>query len=187
MNPCYHKVRGSILLISLLLQTQGTPLHAASAKGPLRLHPQNPRYFTDGTTNRDGAWRAVYLTGSHTWNNLVDMGRNDPPEPFDFEAYLKLLVNHGHNFIRLWAWDSTTWDPRANGALGKDFVHKAAPLPWMRTGPGPALDGKPRCDLTQFAPGYFQRLRSRVAAAGEQGMGFARPRGRLCRGASHLE
>jgi len=161
---------GSFLLLSLLLQTQGTPLHAAPAKGPLRIHPQNPRYFTDGIKMPDGSLRAVYLTGAHTWNNLVDMGRNDPPEPFDFEAYLKFLVNHGHNFIRLWAWDSTTWDTRANGALGKDFIHKATPLPWMRTGPARALDGKPRFDLTQFAPDYFQRLRSRVAAAGEQGI-----------------
>ena len=46
----------------------------APARGPLRVHPDNPRYFTDGSG------RAVYLTGSHTWNNLVDMGRNVPPE-----------------------------------------------------------------------------------------------------------
>ena len=79
---------------------------------------------------------AVYLTGSHTWNNLVDMGRGDPPEAFDFDAYLDFLERHGHNFIRLWAWDSVTWDTRANGTLGKDFVHHVAPLPWARTGPG---------------------------------------------------
>jgi hypothetical protein len=112
----------------------------------------------------------VYLTGAHTWNNLVDMGRSDPPEKFDFPAYLDFLERHHHNFIRLWAWDSTTWDTRANGALGKDFIHKAAPLPWVRTGPGNALDGKPKFDLTKFEPEYFERLRSRVAAAGERGI-----------------
>jgi len=37
--------------------------------GPLRLHPANPRYFAD----RHG--RAVYLTGSHTWDTLQDLGR----------------------------------------------------------------------------------------------------------------
>ena len=162
---------GSFLLLGLLLSlTQGAQPEATPAKGPLRIHPQNPRYFTDGTKQPDGSLKAVYLTGAHTWNNLVDMGRNDPPERFDFEAYLKFLGNHGHNFIRLWAWDSTTLDTHANGALGKDFIHKATPLPWMRTGPAKALDGKPRFDLTQFAPDYFQRLRSRVAAAGEQGI-----------------
>ncbi len=40
----------------------------------------------------------------------------------------------------------------------------------MRTGPGNALDGKPRFDLTKFEPEYFERLRSRVAAAGERGI-----------------
>jgi len=162
---------GLLLLIGLLLlPTQGAQSEATPAKGPLRIHPQNPRYFTDGTKQPDGSLKAVYLTGAHTWNNLVDMGRNDPPERFDFEAYLKFLESHGHNFIRLWAWDSTTLDTHANGTLGKDFIHKVAPLPWARTGPGKALDGKSKFDLTQFAPEYFQRLRSRVAAAGDHGI-----------------
>lgn len=139
-----------------------------AATGPLRVHPDNPRYFTDGTTLPDGSLKAVYVTGSHTWNSLVDMGRADPPEAFDFDRYLDFLERHGHNFIRLWAWDSTVWDTRANGRLGKDFVHNAAPLPWSRTGPGLALDGKPRFDLTRFDPAYFERLRSRVSAAGRR-------------------
>lgn len=158
------------LLLGLCLPSPGAEPRPQPATGPLRVHPENPRYFTDGTQTPAGALRAVYLTGSHTWNNLVDMGRSDPPERFDFEAYLEFLSKHHHNFIRLWAWDSTTWDTRANGALGKDFIHHAAPLPWARTGPGEAWDGKPKFDLTQFSPDYFHRLRSRVAAAGERGL-----------------
>src|SRR5258705_2445200 len=104
----------------------------APAAGPLRVHPTNPRYFTDGAKNPDGSLRAVYLTGAHTWNNLVDMGRDDPPERFDFDAYLDFLERHGHNFIRLWACDSTTCDTRANGDLDNDFVHQVVPLPWAR-------------------------------------------------------
>ena len=88
----------------------------------------------------------------------------------DFGAYLDFLERHGHNFIRLWAWDSSVWDTRANGELGKDFVHNAAPLPWLRTGPGSALDGKPKFDLTKFDPAYFERLRDRVRDAGERGI-----------------
>ncbi len=143
---------------------------SAKASGPLRVHPTNPRYFTDGTENADGSLRAVFLTGSHTWNNLIDMDRADPPAPFDFEAYLDLLQRYGHNFIRLWTWDSVTWDTRANGKLGKDFVHHVAPLPWARTRPGNALDGKPKFDLTKFNPAYFDRLRARVQAAGARGI-----------------
>jgi hypothetical protein len=115
--------------------------------------------------------RAILLTGSHTWNNLIDMGRSDPPESFDYDAYLDFLTSGGHNFVRLWAWDSTVWDTRANGSLGKqDFVHNVAPLPWVRTGPGNALDGKPKFDLTKFDPAYFERLRHRVEAAGRRGI-----------------
>jgi hypothetical protein len=114
---------------------------AAPAKGPLRVNPDNPRYFTDGTKDASGKLKAVYLTGAHTWDNLVDMGKSDPPAPFDFGEYLDALERDGHNFIRLWAWDSTAWDTRANGELGMDFFHHVAPQPWPRTGPGAALDG----------------------------------------------
>jgi len=132
--------------------------------GPLRVSSKNPRYFCDASG------REVLLVGSHTWNNLVNMGRSDPPEAFDFDAYLDFLDRYGHNFIRLWAWDSSTWDTRANGKWGKDFIHHAAPSPWARTGPGIALDGKPKFDLKQFNPAYFERLRGRVIAACRRGI-----------------
>jgi hypothetical protein len=134
------------------------------ASGPLRVSAKNPRYFCDASG------RQVLLVGAHTWNNLVDMGRSDPPEAFDFDAYLDFLGRYAHNFIRLWAWDSTTWDTRANGRLGKGFIHHAAPLPWARTGPGTALDGKPKFNLKQFEPAYFERLRKRVGTAGQRGI-----------------
>lgn len=154
---------GVVGCVSTPAQQTG-PGKKGPATGPLQVHRTNPRYFTDGSG------KAIYLTGSHTWNSLVDIGRADPPEKFDFNDYLDFLARHHHNFIRLWAWDSTTWDTRANQRLGKDFVHVAAPLPWRRTGPGLALDGKPKFDLTKFEPAYFDRLRSRVQAAGRRGI-----------------
>jgi len=134
----------------------------APATGPLRVHPDNPRYFTDGSG------KAVYLTGSHTWSNLVDMGPADPPKPFDFAACLDWTQRLGHNFIRGWTWESATWDTRANRHTNQDTVLKVAPHPWVRTGPGEALDGKPKFDLTKFNPEYFRRLRTRAIAAGER-------------------
>jgi len=128
---------------------------AKQIRGTLRKNPANPRYFTDDSGN------AVYLTGSHTWNNLVDMGKGDPPPEFDFGHYLDFLERQNHNFIRLWAWDMLcTWNPQ-------DVVR---PFPWARTGPGLALDGKPKFDLTQFDQEYFDRLRNRVSEA--QGRGI---------------
>lgn len=166
MNTHITMALASVFLFLLSNAAQA----ADSARGPLRVHPDNPRYFTDGVKRDDGTLNVVYLTGAHTWNNLVDMGRQDPPEPFDFDAYLDFLERHHHNFIRLWAWDSTWWDTRANGRLGKDFVHHAAPQPWRRTGPGQALDGKPKFDLARFNPAYFDRLRKRVSDAGRRGI-----------------
>lgn len=159
-----------LLLLATAAVGQDLRDGAGAARGPLRVHPENPRYFTDGTTQPDGKPRAVLLTGSHTWNNLIDMGRGDPPDTFGYTAYLDFLEERRHNFIRLWAWDSTTWDTRANGALGKPYVHHVAPLPWLRTGPGNALDGKPKFDLTRFNPAYFERLRRRVDEAGRRGI-----------------
>ena len=41
-------------------------VQSSQMNGPLRVHPQNGRYFTDS------GGRAIYLTGSHTWSNLQD-------------------------------------------------------------------------------------------------------------------
>jgi hypothetical protein len=135
---------------------------AAGFRGPLRVHPANPRYFTD-----DGQ-RVVYLTGSHTWDNLQDMGETDPPAAFDFNAYLDFLARHDHNFIRLWCWELLAWDTKANNEKAPRHL-VVAPHPWARTGPGQARDGKPRFNLDRFDDAYFQRLRSRVAAARDRG------------------
>jgi hypothetical protein len=129
----------------------------------LRVLGSNPRYFTDGSG------RAVYLTGSHVWWNLLgsqtwksdcERGR---VRPFRYGDYLDHLVRHNHNFIRLWTIELTRWEE-----CGETVV--VAPQPWLRTGPGQAEDGLPRFDLRRLDPAYFTRLRSRVAAARRRGL-----------------
>jgi len=101
--------------MSAILFLAVTALSAAPVTGPLRVHPTNPRYFTDGTKNADGSLKAVYLTGSHVWGNLQDygygIGYQNPPPVFDYAAYLDLMHRHGHNFMRMWAWEA----PQATG------------------------------------------------------------------------
>jgi hypothetical protein len=129
-----------------------------AVSGVLRPSAANPRYFTDSSG------KAIYLTGSHTWTGLIDRGPTDPPPPFDFQRYLDLLQSSNHNFIRLWSRHVTRYQ-----SYGRDILY-GAPLPWARTGPGMALDGKPRFNLNQFDDQYFTRLRDRVVAARDRGI-----------------
>jgi hypothetical protein len=136
--------------------------------GPLVVSKTNPRYFA-AAGGSGGLERLIYLTGSHVNNNFHDglgFGRDCPedPELFDFDAYLELLSQHGHNFIRLWRWE------QFQGHLAPADVHFCmTPQPWPRTGPGSAKDGKPRFDLSVFDQSYFNRIRERVIAAGSAG------------------
>jgi len=161
IQPCLSAIvwMGSILIAATL----GAAAESGPGKAPLRPHPANPRYFTDGTG------RAILLTGSHTWNNLVDMGPTDPPAKFDYDKYLDWLAAYPHNFFRLWTWELMSWDTRGNREK-EPLVHFAYPQPWNRTGPGLALDGKPQFNLREFDDEYFTRLRQRVSAAGQRGI-----------------
>ncbi|MFN2109745.1 MAG: DUF6298 domain-containing protein [Anaerolineae bacterium] len=125
--------------------------------GPLRAHPDNGRYFTDDRGT------AIYLTGSHTWANLQDIGLpGDPPFPYD--EYLDFLEAYHHNFMRLWMFE------QPERACWTETRILFDPLPWARIGPGTANDGLPKFDLTVWNEAYFERLRARLIAAGERGI-----------------
>ena len=126
--------------------------------GPLRVSAQNPRYFTDASG------RAILLSGSHTWTNFQDAGPGDPPPAFDFTAYLNFLTSHHHNFTELWRWEQVKFNTETS------TIYFYAPTPYLRVGPGTALDGKPKFDLTQFDPAYFDRMRQRVIDLGQRGI-----------------
>ena len=130
------------------------------AGGPLRIHPDNPRYFADDTG------RAVWLTGSHTWANFQERGVEGETPDFDYEVYLDFLEDHGHNFMRMWRWEQAKWMQFVPASTPIRY----APMAYERTGPGIAQDGKPRFDLTRFNQAYFDRLRRRVLAAGKRGI-----------------
>lgn len=126
----------------------------------LRTNSTNSRYFTDGSG------KAVYLTGSHTWDNLVDLLETGNKDPFSYNDYLDFLASYDHNFIRLWTWNLINWNTSTSLNYEPHAqIYQVNPQPWLRTGPGIALDGKPKFDLTQFNPNYFERLKSRVAEA----------------------
>ena len=149
-------------LAAILMASCPSVLHGAMREGaaPLRIHPDSPRYFAAS----DG--RVVWLTGSHTWANFQERGVEGKTPDFDYDGYLDFLQRHGHNFIRLWAWEHAQWMQFRS----KDVPVRYKPLPYERTGPGQALDGKPKFDLTRFNDEYFRRLRQRVEQAGDRGI-----------------
>ncbi len=139
---------GGVFVITCFLPT-------AKAAGPLSVGAANPRFFVDSTG------KAVYLTGVHLNNSLID--RSDKTV-LDFTSYLDFLQQYDHNFVRLWAWEQAAWSNESTAKITFD------PLPYQRKGPGRALDGGRKFDLTRFNQAYFDRLRSRVVEAGQHGI-----------------
>jgi hypothetical protein len=129
-----------------------------AAAGPLVVSAANPRYFT--VASGGAAGKAVYLTGSHIWNNLHDgLGPGpscvEPPEHNDYQAYLTFLRDHGHNFIRLWRWEHFR-----SQSFGKAFHLCMTPQPWPRTGPGQP----PTASRGLICPGSMRRISAGSAA-----------------------
>jgi hypothetical protein len=116
-----------------------------------------PFFSPDGT-------HAILLVGSHTWNNFQDIGFTTPPPVFDYEGFLDSLTAWNHNFFRLYVWE------QAKFAAGTPRPYWVAPLPYLRTGPGIALDDLPKFDLRKWNEAYFTRLHERVAAARRRGI-----------------
>lgn len=137
----------------------GKPQTRSGDTRPLHPLTGNSRYFADR------AGRPVYLTGSHVWWNLtsrpwpVDCR---PVPQFRYEQHLQQLARQDHNFLRLWRLEHTRFVE-----CGK--LVRVDLQPWARTGPGRALDGRLRFDLTRLNPRYFALLRERVRLARKHG------------------
>ena len=74
------------------------------------------------------------------------------------------LQTYQHNFVRLWAWEEAAW---INKRAAKTNSY---PLPYQRKGPGTALDGACKLELTRSNKAYFDRLRSHTVEAGQRGI-----------------
>jgi hypothetical protein len=120
-------IQGLVALVCLVSCEKKNPERISP--GPLRVSEDNPAYFTDDSG------KAVYLTGAHTWNNLVDMVKSESDSLFDYPGYLEWMKRHNYNFSRLWAWELLNWDTRGNRETNAQVL-QVFPHPWARTGPG---------------------------------------------------
>lgn len=125
--------------------------------GRLEVCPEHPYYFRDGG-------RHVVLIGVSD-RQLFSVWRND--KGFSWRKYLDDLADHRINYVRQ---DVFEW--------GKLLVAREYPgqfsnpaWPFARTGPGTAIDGKPRFDLTKFEQSYFDlRLKPFLREARKRGI-----------------
>jgi hypothetical protein len=155
---------GALSVAMLLIGCAGNQCCAEQGKpasGALSILPSNPAYFlaADGTP--------VILVGDYEGSPTGATGVTTDPN-YDFRLFFDTLKTNGFNGARLWIfygleaeWDSETFP---------DAFHRYNIMPYLRTGPGTANDGRPKYDLTQFNPLYFERLAAACAAARERGI-----------------
>lgn len=133
----YSYGRFGFLMFLLILSF--TNLKASS---PLRIHPNNFRYFTDDSG------KAIVLSGSHTWLRKAEnhQWKADGWNLEKFNKYIDFLKYWNHNYVRLWMWE-----------------HKGDIDIWEK---GP--DGK--YDLSKLNQEYFDLVKSFVSSAEAHGI-----------------
>jgi len=150
-------------LALLLWLCFGTPIPSpAQVSEPLAVSA-NSHYF------KDARGTALILNGSQTWNTFQDWGTDGSAPALDFDAFVKFLTAHGHNFTLLWTVEMPKFCGLPTTANSPpDFP--VNPLPYQRTGPGTATDGGLKFDLTKFDSNFFDRLRARTQALNNAGI-----------------
>ena len=142
-------------LLSLSLIAFSTACLAAE---PIRLHPQNPRYFS---------WRdkpTVLIGSGEHYGAVINLD-------FDYSKYLETLKADGLNQVRVF---SGTFR-EVPGSFGiVDNTLAPAPgryvCPWARSDvPGYAQGGN-KFDLTQWDEAYFTRLKAFMGTARDRGI-----------------
>jgi hypothetical protein len=151
---------GRVLLLLLLsLSTSeilGTPKQLADRQQAISLHPENPKYFLFR-----GKPLAL-ITATEHYGSVVNAA-------FDFERYLQDAADKRMTLTRLFLLFREQQSARNPYSPIKpdtpDFL-----TPFLRTGPGKALDGERKFDLDKWNPAYFERLHRFLKRASELGI-----------------
>jgi hypothetical protein len=151
-------IRGAITVIpgagNAATSARFVLLCGATTAGVLVQSATNGRYFE----NDSGP---VVLSGFHTWYEFQDGGLSYPPTAFDYAGWLDYLDARGANLHKMWVMETARQWADADAYF--------YPMPYQRTGPGNAADGRLKFDLTLYEQEYFDRLRERVILAGNRG------------------
>ncbi|MFA6110256.1 MAG: DUF6298 domain-containing protein [Candidatus Latescibacterota bacterium] len=123
---------------------------------PIRIHPENPRLFEFRGRPR------VLLTATEHYGAVMN-------RPFNFARYLADAAAKGMTLTRLFMLFrelQNHCNPYSTCKVeSPDYV-----APFLRTGPGRALDGEPKFDLDRPNPEFFARLHRFLSLASEYGI-----------------
>lgn len=146
-------MRPSCLL--LFLAGLGLPSVAPSQQA-VRIPPDNPKYllFRDKPLS--------LISASEHYGSVIN-------RPFDYERYLDDAAAHKMTMTRTFLLYRELQSARNPSSPCKpespDYI-----APFVRSGPGKALDGEPIYDLDQWNPEYFERLHRFLDAASKRGI-----------------
>ncbi len=126
-------------------------LSVAHAQETVKINPENPKYLL---------FRGkplLLVSASEHYGSVIN-------RPFDYEKYLDDAVAHKITMTRTFLLYRELQSARNPSSPCKpespDYI-----APFVRKGPGKAMDGEPIYDLDQWNPEYFDRLHRFLDAA----------------------
>lgn len=128
----------------------------ARAQDAVKIDPQNPKYLLFR-----GKPLALISASEH-YGSVIN-------RPFDFIKYLDDAAAHKMTVTRTFLFYRELQSTRNPSSPCKpespDYIS-----PFMRTGPGKAMDGEPMYDLDKWNPEYFERLHRFLDATSKRGI-----------------
>src|SRR5581483_11062046 len=147
---------GGLTMLPLFLTAATVQTTAAAQPVPIRLHPENPRYFLFR------GQPTVLISSAEHYGAVLNGA-------FDYVPYLKELHTKGLNLTRTFS-GAYREVPGVfnipNNTLAptpEDFI-----APWPRSSTPGAADGGNKFDLNQWNEAYFRRLKDFCKQAGAQ-------------------
>jgi hypothetical protein len=150
----------------------------APETGVLRVLETNPRWLTDDSG------KAKYFTGptgqftvnpNATVSTVQDFWNEDVSGVNDYATAFDTVVANGHNFVRLWRWETSVWGSRAQFASNTYWRVPILQMPWSLV--STRVDSSTGInitvgvyDLATFNQSYFDRLRAVVLSAVNKGL-----------------
>jgi len=144
--------------IALAVAASAWATPAAHGAEPIKLHPENPRYFLFRGKP------AFLITSGEHYGAVLNLDFNDTP-------YLDELRARGFNLTRTFA--GTYREVPGSFKIQANTLAPASGrylAPWARSKTPGAADGGNKFDLDAWDPAYFRRLTDFVAKAGERGV-----------------